>query len=286
MSELSSSNLHKNKKEQSQKSATSLIRQYKTIIYGGLVLIITLTVANALYLGKQLEAQLLNEEQHKAVQTLLALNKTISVALTHVEKMRYAIEHARTSPTLLSNEPKLNYLNQQAPSSMAGAPWDKLPDKLKQQYGQLFIKSQAPNITEDILAVLRYLPESVITHRIYPYFQWSYYYHSEQMLTHVYPFLGAEDLLGATGSDNLDQAIEVIYEAGGTFPLELVNVSNNPKRGRVWTTPYLDAGGKGMMVSLLEPCYINDEFVGAVGTDITLKVLDGILSNLEGTISI
>jgi signal transduction histidine kinase len=121
--------------------------------------------------------------------------------------------------------------------------------------------------------------EVVSTHQQHDDFQWSYYYDAEQVLTYIYPWLGVQDILGATGTDNMDAALDVIFEAGGTFPLDLINPEANPEKNKVWTTPYMDAGGKGMMISLLAPTYMGDKFVGAVGTDITLKVLDKIITD-------
>jgi GAF domain-containing protein/HAMP domain-containing protein len=45
---------------------------------------------------------------------------------------------------------------------------------------------------------------------------------------------------------------------------------NNHDREIVWTQIYADATGKGFMVTAAAPVYANDEFVGAVGVDVTL----------------
>lgn len=45
---------------------------------------------------------------------------------------------------------------------------------------------------------------------------------------------------------------------------------NNPDREVVWTPVYVDATGKGLLVTAAAPVYANDEFVGAVGVDVTL----------------
>ena len=48
-----------------------------------------------------------------------------------------------------------------------------------------------------------------------------------------------------------------------------------------WTRSYDDAGGKGRMVSLLAPVYLADRMLGAIGADVTLKQLDGVLQALS-----
>jgi GAF domain-containing protein/HAMP domain-containing protein len=47
---------------------------------------------------------------------------------------------------------------------------------------------------------------------------------------------------------------------------------NNPERGVIWTPTYLDATGKGLMVTAAAPVYADqDAFIGVVGVDVTLQ---------------
>jgi GAF domain-containing protein len=46
---------------------------------------------------------------------------------------------------------------------------------------------------------------------------------------------------------------------------------NNPEREVVWSPVYVDATGKGLLVTAAAPVYAKDEFVGAVGIDVTLQ---------------
>jgi GAF domain-containing protein/HAMP domain-containing protein len=49
-------------------------------------------------------------------------------------------------------------------------------------------------------------------------------------------------------------------------------LENNPERKAVWSPVYEDATGKGLMVTAAAPIYTSqDEFVGVVGVDVTLK---------------
>jgi signal transduction histidine kinase len=263
---------------ENQPNANTLITRYKFIILGGLILIVVLTLSNANYLSKQVKSQIISEEQHHALQTLLALQQTISVSFTHIEQMRSSILNARKNPELAHGQQVLSYINSFSQAAPSGTPWETLPERIKQQVGQLYVQSNSRDLSADISSILTMLSSVSTTHKLYPEFQWSYYYDANKVFTQLYPWLSHDDILGATGTTSIDDAIEVIYQAGGTYPLQLVGAEQNPKREMVWTTPYMDAGGKGMMISLLAPIYHEDVFVGAVGADITLKVLDKIVT--------
>jgi GAF domain-containing protein/HAMP domain-containing protein len=50
---------------------------------------------------------------------------------------------------------------------------------------------------------------------------------------------------------------------------------NNPERGVVWSPVYVDATGRGLMVTAAAPVYTSqDEFVGVIGIDVTLEEID------------
>ncbi len=46
---------------------------------------------------------------------------------------------------------------------------------------------------------------------------------------------------------------------------------NNPEREVVWSSVYVDATGKGLLVTAAAPVYARDEFMGGVGIDVTLE---------------
>jgi HAMP domain-containing protein len=58
-------------------------------------------------------------------------------------------------------------------------------------------------------------------------------------------------------------------------------LENNPERKAVWSPVYEDATGKGLMVTAAAPIHTSqDEFVGVIGIDVTLK---DISANVEAT---
>ncbi|WP_295894398.1 ATP-binding protein [uncultured Vibrio sp.] len=261
--------------------STELIKQYRRIIYGGLLLIILVTLGNAIYLSKQLKQGFLDSEVQHGDEILQVLNQTISVSLNHIDRMRFSIESARRHPELNPHSSAISYLTKQNSAPLTQGLWDTVPQPLKEAVGQVFVASNHRDITFDLTTLLPMMPSVIATHQQHGEFQWSYYYDAGQTLTQLYPSVSHDDILAATGTTNMDDAIAVIYEAGGTFPLKLVSPEANPDKQKIWTTPYMDAGGKGMMISLLAPIYDQDAFVGAVGTDITLKVLSEELGKLR-----
>ncbi len=50
--------------------------------------------------------------------------------------------------------------------------------------------------------------------------------------------------------------------------------NNNPKRQTVWSPVYDDPAGQGLMVTATTPIYVDDEFRGVVGIDVTLSRLN------------
>ncbi|WP_156921458.1 cache domain-containing protein [Desulfovibrio inopinatus] len=58
------------------------------------------------------------------------------------------------------------------------------------------------------------------------------------------------------------------------FPFSVVTPANNPERTGRWIEPYIDATGKGYVVSYSHPVYVNDTFEAAVGIDIVLRAIE------------
>jgi Mg-chelatase subunit ChlD/HAMP domain-containing protein len=61
----------------------------------------------------------------------------------------------------------------------------------------------------------------------------------------------------------------------------LANAVNNPTKGIVWTDPYFDTVGNGWLISCLGPIYYDGYFIGDVGIDIQLDVLNKIVLGVQ-----
>ena len=182
----------------------SLIRQYQLIISLGLLLVLSFTIGSAFYLSKQLEQQVLNEENYRTKQALQAINQTISVSLFHVDKMRTAIEAARISPELAHGSSVLEFIQQRALGSAATAPWQTVPEMIKARIGQLYVRADVELQSSEVLPLLSMMPSVVSTHQHRSEFQWSYYYDVHERFSLLYPGLPVEVLLSVTNTLTVD----------------------------------------------------------------------------------
>lgn len=56
----------------------------------------------------------------------------------------------------------------------------------------------------------------------------------------------------------------------------LADKKHNPLKKSVWVDePYVDPAGRGWMISLIKPVYVNDALAGVAGIDITINVIIG-----------
>jgi diguanylate cyclase (GGDEF)-like protein/PAS domain S-box-containing protein len=82
------------------------------------------------------------------------------------------------------------------------------------------------------------------------------YYTGEQGFINMYPWTSSKEF---RYTDEL-KSVE-FYKVG--------TPENDPSRSIVWTPVYLDAAGKGLMVTLSAPVYRGDDFQGVVSLDLT-----------------
>ena len=61
----------------------------------------------------------------------------------------------------------------------------------------------------------------------------------------------------------------------------LASPKHNPDKKIVWTDPYFDTVGNGWMISCLGPLYLENQFIGDVGIDITLDVIRDIVLGVK-----
>jgi PAS domain S-box-containing protein len=64
---------------------------------------------------------------------------------------------------------------------------------------------------------------------------------------------------------------------------DLVLPEQDPDRETVWVPPYDDLAQQGLLVSVLTPVYLNNEFYGAVGLDISLSSLVAQIDGMDPT---
>jgi len=95
------------------------------------------------------------------------------------------------------------------------------------------------------------------------------YYIDERGVVRYYPNIDLATLL----PHDFDATQRPYYEI--TAPL------SNPDKETRWTTPYVDAAGGGLVVTVAEPVYIQNRFRGVVAADIQLSTLTEQVSTIQ-----
>ena len=110
-------------------------------------------------------------------------------------------------------------------------------------------------------------------------FIWSYYFGWPDKHLVLYPWAPTGSLVEAQGAADMSTAVNDWY---GYEVVAAGLPEANPSRQPYWTAPYIDAGGKGLLVSHAAPLYTGDDLHGIVGTDIRLSTLERLLGRLPG----
>ncbi|WP_028453922.1 ATP-binding protein [Chitinilyticum litopenaei] len=267
---------------------TALQRPYFLLLLSmALVLSAAVALLNVQLRGK-LHADQLATLKLAAIQTEKMLEQKVELATYHVAAMQQTVNRALAQPQLADPG-----LLQRLPGVLpADSVFESLPAGLAGQLGSFYVRrdfwpqnrpalaAALPQAERQRLAAsLAILPVAAHAHRSHRDLQWSYYYDAAGRYSLLYPGLSRKEVLGATDSRDMDSALGIIFDAGGTLPVQLAGPQRNPLRQKQWTTPYMDSGGKGMMVSLLAPVYRGGEYIGAVGADLTLSMLDRALQD-------
>lgn len=215
-------------------------------------------------------------------QQQVALTQVIQVATSHLQRLGSQFVDAYVTPESVitaSYWPSLTKIGMRDKGHGEPAA-RKLDSNVLAQHGSLFVSPKAigqPQLEKEIAANLHIFPAIKAAHRAYPFFQWTYFYSPREDFSALYPIVPESELMQATGSRSMEEVLKVIFEAGGTKPVQMIGPDRNPGHQQRWTTPYYDAGGKGAMVSLLSPQYWNNAFVGVLGTDVTLRMFGEVL---------
>jgi two-component system NtrC family sensor kinase len=234
------------------------------------------------YVESAEESRVLAEVQSHAVQQQLAFEQVANVANSHLHRLSLQFTDALKRPELGFDDAAWRHLAQYGVRKMGsgGLVGSQLDPWWRERFGELFVASSAlkqPALSKEIAAAMALFPAMHAAHQAHPFFQWSYYYSPREDFSSVYPFVSEKELLQATATKSVGEMLKVVVDAGGTKPVQMMSPNRNPQRENRWTAPYYDAGGKGAMVSLLRPQYLQDEYVGVLGTDVTLRMFSEVL---------
>ncbi|WP_157315052.1 ATP-binding protein [Chitinibacter sp. GC72] len=233
------------------------------------------------------ESRLLASAESHVLQQQLAFEQVLQVATNHLQRLALQMGDSMSRPELGLDPGAWQSLEKYGARRLgSGALIDAQLDPWWQaRFGQLFVAPRAlkqPDLEREIRASMALFPAMYAAHQAHPYFQWSYFYSPREDFSSIYPFVAERDILQATGTQDIDAMLKVIFDAGGTTPVQMMSPNRNPQRESRWTAPYYDAGGKGAMVSLLRPLYLQDQFAGVLGTDVTLRMFAEVLHKEGG----
>ncbi|HEU0202113.1 MAG TPA: ATP-binding protein [Burkholderiaceae bacterium] len=205
----------------------------------------------------------------------ISLNTIAKLATDHVLQMKAWSEGYLTSPPSAASNLREYFTPRLTGGQPDGYSLDALPADKRRNAGQLLWLTGDPRRAEtgrvlldqalDFFGLVR------LAHSVTPYFQWSYFFPATRDYFTLYPWNSSRDLIEGQGHLSMNSGVRTwfdyeIFTAG--------TPANNPSRGLYWTSPYLDAAGAGAMVSLGAPVYVQERFVGIVGTDVTLAKLE------------
>ncbi|MEL7655144.1 MAG: PAS domain S-box protein, partial [Bacillota bacterium] len=215
-----------------------------------LILIVLVISFSAVY------ASLINDFKNTAVSKQDLIDK-------HVQVSNNIIEGLATYGNLFfeqgcSKEPAL-YAYLVYDPDINGYALDSARDEAKgKEVGNLTGLGPIPTngaISDTLKLALKYNEFFRVYHSNFPDIAWLYYT-DENDFIFMYPWVSSKDF---RYSKDLK---EVEFYKGAT-------PANDPQRKNVWTPVYVDAAGKGPMVTLSAPIYQEDTFKGVVSLDLT-----------------
>lgn len=212
----------------------------------------------------------------------IALDGVAKLANDHVQQMREWSENYSVNPPSHPSDLRSLYTPRFINGVLDGYTLDNVPEEMRSVTGQLGWFSGGDPREPDTGGVvldhgLEFFSHAHLAHKVTPYFQWSYFFSSNEKSISIYPWASIDDFLEVGGYTSLQQAMKEWY----SYEIYLAGTPlKNPQRQPYWTTPYIDAGGTGAMVSHGAPVYVNGKFVGIVGTDLRLVTLERLLGGL------
>ncbi len=262
-------------------TAQALRRRYLYLLITCTVIFALLIIGYGWSLRVQQQSIVLTDALAKATQRKSQLTQQLEHVRAHVLRMHSTVSNYFAFD-ILRDRPNQPALVLHASSSSDTSPWDRLPQELRAQIGSLHRLSKTIPIDETELgAVLATMPETVATHARRKELAWSYYYDADQQWFVIYPPLTAGELLRSTRAKAIDEALSKTFAADGTDPVGLARSGDGTDNMLRWTPPYLDAAGKGNMISVLAPVFAKTSYQGVVGADITLNNLSGFIAAIQ-----
>ncbi|MFT3858061.1 MAG: response regulator [Aquabacterium sp.] len=148
---------------------------------------------------------------------------------------------------------------------------DELPIAARDYLGQFMWVGANQPTQADLNRFAYFSGPASMAHALKPYFAWSYFFSAQADVFIVYPWTPVRTLVDDAGSKSLRKTMK---DWLGYDVFKMGEPARNPSRSAYWVEPYVDAGGKGLMVSHAAPVSGPDgSFRGMVGTDVLLDTL-------------
>ena len=260
------------------RAAVALISRYRRLVWWSAVPVFVLLVLLAVWQGTQAHRARVVDLERRAVRHQAALEAIVRSAADHVGDLRRVMEREFKRPSQASGqEMRQAVVERRALDKPDGHTLDGLPAPLQGNTAQLLWTDAAPPDDAALGRLLALSRTAELAHLRNGDFAWSYYFGWPRKHAAIYPWAPSASVVESQGLPDMMTAID------GWFGYEVFKAGmpqNNPGHKPYWTAAYVDAGGKGLMVSLASPVVVDGAFHGVVGADIKLSTIEQALRAL------
>jgi PAS domain S-box-containing protein len=261
------------------RAATALMVRYRRLVWWSAAPVFVLLVLLAVWQAAQAHRERVGELERRAVRHQAALEAIVRNAADHIADLRRVMEREFQAASQVAG-PDLHHAvrARRAAGKPDGYTLDGLPRAQQGNTAQLLWRDTASPPDDASLGRLLALSRTAeLAHLRSADFAWSYYFGWPRRHAVIYPWAPSASVVDTQGLPNMQAALD------GWFGYEVFKAGmpqSNPGHQPYWTAAYVDAGGKGLMVSLASPVMVDGAFRGVVGADIQLSTMQQALRAL------
>ena len=260
------------------RAAVALMARYRRLVWWSAVPVFVLLVLLAVWQALQAHRGRVGELERSAVRHQAALDAIVRAAADHVGDLRRVIERELKVVSPASGALRAAVAARQAAGKPDGYTLDKLPSALQGNTAQLLWMDHDSAPDDAVLGRLVALSRTAeLAHLRNADFVWSYYFGWPRKHVSIYPWASSASVVESQGLPDMLTGLI------GWYDYEVFKAGmpqNNPRHTPYWTAAYVDAGGKGLMVSLASPVVVDGVFRGVVGADVKLSTIEQALRAL------
>lgn len=246
--------------------AAALARRYRWIAAAGAALLLLLLSLLILREYRAAEARALDMKQMEARRRLAEVEAIVHGATVHVRQMRMAMQRELILP---ATGRQGNLLPEIGGDEILVS--SKPPEGEAHRRGILLASPQTfasrPASDPELLAVEQLFLLQGAAHATNPDFAWSYYFSASRDFVAIFPWAPPSRLLAGEQT-----AFAALLDYFDSDVYRLTTIGSDPERRSVWSPVFVDAAGRGLMVSHGAPVDVAGRQIGMVGTDLVLQV--------------